>query len=327
MFCSTIIPTIGRPTLSRAVFSVLDQDFNHDSFEVIVVNDSGKRLPDADWQHSERVRVISTNRHNRSVARNAGAAIAKGRYLHFLDDDDWMLPGAFESFWELTNSSQAAWLYGAFRLVDNSGKTITEIYPDEIGNCFIQLIAWEWLPLQASMIDSKAFFAVGGFASLYSLLGGFEDIDLSRQIAGYYDMARTNMVVACIRAGDQGSTTNYIDMFEQNRQSRDKALSLPGAFTRMKASARSSLSRSDYWYGKVVYYYLASIRWHLQQKRLFTAVSRSVYTLASFTTAGKYLLSTDFWLGVLQPHYSRMGVALQDSGADHLYADSRLGQK
>ena len=130
MFCSTIIPTVGRPTLSRAVCSVLDQEFDHDEYEVIVVNDSGKPLRVEQWQKSARVRIIDTNRHNRSVARNAGAAIAKGKYLHFLDDDDWMLPGVFESFWELANTSQAAWLYGAFRLVDNSGHTITEIFPE-----------------------------------------------------------------------------------------------------------------------------------------------------------------------------------------------------
>lgn len=327
MFCSTIIPTVGRPTLSRAVCSVLDQDFNHDSFEVIVVNDSGKPLPDEDWQSSPHVRVIHTNRHNRSVARNTGAAIAKGRFLHFLDDDDWMLPGAFERFWELDETGQAAWLYGAFRLVDNSGRTITEIYPDEEGNCFIQLIAWEWLPLQASMIDSEAFFAVGGFASLHSLLGGFEDIHLSREISGLYEVARTDMVVACIRAGDQSSTTNYVDMFMQNRQSREKALSLPGAFTRMRASAGGNLSPSGYWFGKMAYYYLASARWNLQQKRVFTAVGRIVNTLASFAIAGRNLLSTEFWRGVFRPHYPRMGVALNESNADHLYSESRSGRK
>jgi glycosyltransferase involved in cell wall biosynthesis len=327
MFCTTVIPTIGRPTLSRAVFSVLDQGFNHGNFEVVVVNDSGKPLAEEAWQNSPRVHVIHTNQHNRSVARNAGAAIAKGRYLHFLDDDDWMLPGAFERFWELDNTSQAAWIYGAFRLVDNSGRTIIEICPDEIGNCFIQLIAWEWLPLQASVIRSDAFFKVGGFASLDSLLGGFEDIDLSRQIAGYYDMARTDMVVTCIRAGDQSSTTNYIDMFNQNRQSREKALDMPGAFTRMKGSASSGSSRSSYWYGKIVYYYLASVRWHLHQRRFFTAASRSIYALVSLAIAARYLLSTDFWRGVFRPHYPRMGVALQESGADLLYASSRRHQK
>lgn len=36
MFSSTVIPTIGRATLARAVQSVLEQDFNADDFEVIV---------------------------------------------------------------------------------------------------------------------------------------------------------------------------------------------------------------------------------------------------------------------------------------------------
>ena len=101
MFCSTVIPTIGRSTLSRAVCSVLQQSFTADEFEVIVVNDSGSPLPDADWQHSDHVRVLHTNRRERSVARNTGAAIAEGRYLHFLDDDDWLLPGALKTFWDL----------------------------------------------------------------------------------------------------------------------------------------------------------------------------------------------------------------------------------
>src|SRR4030067_3850837 len=100
MFCSTVIPAIGRPTLSRAVHSVLDQSFTADDFEVIVVNDSGAPLAEADWQNSERVRTMHTNRRERGVARNTGAAIAKGGYLHFLDDDDVLLPGALQAFWE-----------------------------------------------------------------------------------------------------------------------------------------------------------------------------------------------------------------------------------
>ena len=158
VFCSTVIPTIGRPTLSRAVESVLNQQLSIHDLEVIVVNDSGQPLPEADWQRSPRVQIITTNRHKRSVARNAGAAVAKGPYLHFLDDDDGMLLGALERLWELADTSRAAWLYGAFRLVDNQGKTIAEVFPEETGNCFIQLVSWEWLPLQASIIESKPTF-------------------------------------------------------------------------------------------------------------------------------------------------------------------------
>ena len=44
MFCSIIIPTIGRSSLERSVKCVLEQDLKTERFEVIVVNDSGKRI-------------------------------------------------------------------------------------------------------------------------------------------------------------------------------------------------------------------------------------------------------------------------------------------
>src|SRR5690349_14742956 len=100
MFCSTIIATIGRASLSRAVASVLSQTLPPGGeLEVIVVNDSGQPLPPAAWQHDPRVRVLATNRCERSIARNTGAATARGQYLHFLDDDDWMVPDAFQHFY------------------------------------------------------------------------------------------------------------------------------------------------------------------------------------------------------------------------------------
>src|SRR5690606_40710121 len=66
MFCSIIIPTIGRASLERAVQSALEQDFTAAPYEVIVVNDSGEALPAAGWQDSPLVRVVGTNRRERS---------------------------------------------------------------------------------------------------------------------------------------------------------------------------------------------------------------------------------------------------------------------
>ena len=93
MLCSTIIPTVNRPSLERAVKSALDQDLDLDLHEIIVVNDSGKALPDIDWLKSPRIKVVNTNRVERCVARNVGAALASGKYLHFLDDDDYLVSG------------------------------------------------------------------------------------------------------------------------------------------------------------------------------------------------------------------------------------------
>lgn len=294
-----------------------------DTFEIIVVNDSGNPLPPADWQRLENVTIINTNRRNRSVARNVGAAASHGKYLHFLDDDDWMLPGAFEALLKAAENSDAGWIHGGFRMVDNSGATVMDLHPDEAGNCSIQMMAWEWLPLQASLIRSEAFFRVDGFASLPSLGGGFEDVHLARQISLYFDMARTEQVIAVIRIGDVSSTTNYVTMFDQNRRSREKMIAAPHVFTRLIDSARSHMSRSNYWFGKVLYYYMASMKWQAQNRQFFTALSRGLHLLAGFALAGSRLFSSEFWQGVRRPHYPRMGLALQEAGAHHLYANSR----
>src|SRR5262245_24367636 len=136
MFCSTIIPTVGRRTLSRAVESILQQKIPHGEFEILVVNDSGMPLQSAAWQSSDRVQIIQPNRRERSLARNLGAAIAKGNYLHFLDDDDWLAPDAYQHFWELSQASNAKWLYGITQLVDRQGRLTIRLRHGLKGNCF-----------------------------------------------------------------------------------------------------------------------------------------------------------------------------------------------
>ncbi|HRQ40420.1 MAG TPA: glycosyltransferase family A protein [Chloroflexota bacterium] len=305
MFCSTIIPTVNRPSLVRAVSSVLQQDFPKDQFEVIVVNDSGQPLTKADWQQSAQVRVIETNRRNRSVARNAGAAIAKGTYLHFLDDDDCMMPGAFAAFWELSCHSQAAWLHGAFQFVDDSGEFLRDVTLNLTGNCFVQIMVGEWIPIQASFIQAVPFFSVGGFAPLSSLLGGSEDIDLSRMICHDFAMAFTPTPVATIRRGIESSTTDYSNLFDQLRQSREKGLSLPGSFSRMRFSAREAGEGSAYWNGYIVYLYLVSTFHNLfRQRRFFTALSRGFYAVAAFFLAGTDLFKLSFWRGIREKYIS-----------------------
>src|SRR5260370_24030114 len=143
LFCSTIVPTLGRASLAQSVRSVLDQSFTAGDFEVIVVNDSGLPLPAGDWQASPRVGQIATSgRCGPSAARNAGAALARGRYLHFLDDDDWLLPNALTAFWELSQRAPLAdWLYGGIRLVNGAGQTLREVNPGLDGNLHTPLMA------------------------------------------------------------------------------------------------------------------------------------------------------------------------------------------
>lgn len=296
MFCSTIIPTIGRTSLSRAVCSVLDQEFTHDDFEVIVVNDSGRSLPFMDWQNSSRVRIIDTNQHERSVARNTGAAIARGVYLHFLDDDDWMAPNALQTLWELSQKSNAAWLYGSTQLVNREEESIIQLHHLFSGNCFTQVMAGEWIPLQASLIQSNAFCESGGFNPHIS---GPEDIDLLRRIALKSDISGIPTVVAYVVRGKEGTTTDYDSHPEKSRWAREQILDESDVFSRMLASANS-----NYWRGRMLRIYFTSIIWNLRQKRLAMAVSRLAFGLAVILLSHFRVFSVHFWNAFLKPYQS-----------------------
>lgn len=299
---STIIPTIGRATLSQAVQSVIDQQSSSVEFEIIVVNDSGQPLPKMSWMEAPNLQIIETNHRERSVARNTGAAIARGNYLHFLDDDDWLLPNAFDHFWKLIRESKAAMYYGGYRFVESNGKTLRECYPDEVGNCFIRFMSGEWQPLQASLFDAQIFHLIGGFRDLHSLLGGDEDVDLTRRISAKYDIAGVRELVAVIRIARNESTTNYSNLQEQSRQSRDMILSMPGVFERLRDSARKRHNASDYWHGRMVWIYLSSVAWNIQKRNISVALSRLGYFSYALVRSCKYWFSLKFWRGATRPH-------------------------
>jgi glycosyltransferase involved in cell wall biosynthesis len=304
LFISTIIPTIGRPTLSRAVLSVLEQKFADADFEVIVVNDSVHPLEHTDWHDSPRVQILQTNCRERSIARNTGAAVARGNYLHFLDDDDWMLPGAFDYFWKLIQQKKAAMYYGGYRFVNSDGHLIQEFYPDEDGNCFIRFMSGEWQPLQASLFDTRVFHSVGGFTALEILRGGDEDVDLTRRISLEHDIAGVKQLVATIRTGREGSTTNYADLHQQSLQSREIILNSSRAFSRLHQSAKERLGTSEYWHGRMLWIYLGSAVWNIQHYRMFIALSRLMYVGLALSISFKYWFSLKFWQGATKPHYA-----------------------
>lgn len=296
MFSSTVIPTIGRPTLKRAVMSVINQAAIPEKHEVIVVNDSGKPLMGAPWLQAPNLRLVNTVQRERSVARNTGAAIARGRYLHFLDDDDWMAPGALRAFWDLAQDAHAGWLYGTTQLVDREGRLLIQLEHDLDGNCFTQFLAGEWIPLQASLISTDCFFRVGGFNAK---LAGPEDIDLLRRVALNEEVAGTSRVVAFVARGDAGSATDPARSRETALWAREEILDAPLAFQRMRASAPSGFLR-----GRMVRAYATSFIWNLRRLQLFKSVSRALYVTASLVLSLPHLPSSGFWQAVLRPYRS-----------------------
>jgi len=87
---SIVIPTYGRIPPLRECLTAVAQLESTAAFEVIVVDD-GSPEPVAPMVESFRktlsVRVVERARGGPAVARNSGAAVARGRFLAFTDDD------------------------------------------------------------------------------------------------------------------------------------------------------------------------------------------------------------------------------------------------
>jgi len=104
-FFSIIIPTRNRPIdFKKALDSVLAQ--SHKELEVIVVNDGTNKQFRAAYNQLEAdkpdnvtyINLIERTRgHGHCFARNQGVDIAKGKFICFLDDDDWWTDNEFLS--------------------------------------------------------------------------------------------------------------------------------------------------------------------------------------------------------------------------------------
>ena len=90
---SVIVPIYNvEDYLGGCIDSVLGQTF--DDFELILVDDGSPdgsgRICDAYALKDSRIRVIHKKNGGLSSARNAGLDAAKGKYVYFLDGDDWI---------------------------------------------------------------------------------------------------------------------------------------------------------------------------------------------------------------------------------------------
>lgn len=89
---SVVIPAYNcAQYLERAVNSVLGQTYQN--IECIVINDgSTDDTPQVLEAFGPRVHTITQVNSGASAARNAGIAVSRGRYIAFLDADDYWLP-------------------------------------------------------------------------------------------------------------------------------------------------------------------------------------------------------------------------------------------
>jgi len=98
---SVIIPLYNcKQFLERCVNSVYNQGLNNSEFEVIIIDDGstdgGGELADQLAAKFDNLFVIHQPNGGLGFVRNRGIDIANGRYLHFIDADDFILDGCYD---------------------------------------------------------------------------------------------------------------------------------------------------------------------------------------------------------------------------------------
>lgn len=92
---SVIIPVYNTaPWLEDCLNSLLNQ--STDLFEIICVNDGSTdnslQILEKYAANNPRIRIINQENRGSAAARNTGLAAAKGKYITFVDSDDWVEP-------------------------------------------------------------------------------------------------------------------------------------------------------------------------------------------------------------------------------------------
>ena len=148
---SVVVPTFNRQDhIGSCLASVEAQEFGN--LEVVVIDDASVDDTVAVAESSTRgldVRVLSNEvNRERSYSRNRGAAVARGRYLVFLDSDDVLQPGALHRAAEFIAEDQSRrFFFQVLEVVDESGRTV---YQPKVGPGSMSRVLAEGNPLSCS---------------------------------------------------------------------------------------------------------------------------------------------------------------------------------
>ncbi len=95
--------------IEKTLYSLCNQTY--DNLEILLIDDGSSDRSLAicrEWEKRDgRIRVFTQNNSGVSVARNRGIALAAGKYLMFMDADDWIEPDMLRTLHDLAEKYDA----------------------------------------------------------------------------------------------------------------------------------------------------------------------------------------------------------------------------
>lgn len=203
------------PYLHATIDSVLSQDYP--DFEFIILDDGSTDDSAAIIKsYGDRVRYHYQENAGVADACNLVMSLARGEYIHLLDADDMLLPGALSRLVPvLDRHPTAAFAYGDAQIIDSTGEITgkrlaprwmqdSELVPSE--KAFRELLRGCHITNSAVMIRKSIVESMPGFRA--DAVPG-EDWDFWLRITSGHDIAYTPHLVAAYRHHNSSITSKY----------------------------------------------------------------------------------------------------------------------
>jgi len=159
---SVIIPVFnGEKYLDRSLAGVLSQSV--DDIEILLLDDGSADgslalCRDYEQKHPDVIRVFTHENMGVANTRNKGVRLANGKYVMFLDQDDFFDPGYIETFLEAAEKNDADVVIGGYRRPDKEGKIRFTVRPtDEEYIRYKNLQAWAKIHRTDFLKDNDIF--------------------------------------------------------------------------------------------------------------------------------------------------------------------------
>lgn len=232
MFFSIIIPVYNiEKYINQCVDSVINQGFT--DIEIILVDDGStdgcSRICDDYAQLDSRIKVIHKINGGLSDARNAGISEASGKYVWFVDGDDWIAENALQILYKSIQSIEYEIVGFTFTKFDHEQREYSNPYSSQVismtngkdfmlkSNLFFPS-AWTYIYKNTFLKDNKLTFKVGQLhEDDYFNLSCFDKINTIIKLPDslYFYRIRAGSITSSIEVKNIESRINsYINLID-----------------------------------------------------------------------------------------------------------------